>query len=156
MHQCQTPQNLQSKQTKRRMSYLLVVVVITEEVVCSIADVEGMAVKRGGEPTMGSGTSPLEFGMASSSPSLSFSDAEPVLELVSISSIFFARSDDYDFVANGLLRYWEIILSDLVCRIFLWLLQFHGIYLERVNNRVITDDQGRYQIISSKFSWEVK
>lgn len=84
---------------------LLVVVVITEEVVCSIADVEGMAVKRGGEPTMGSGTSPLEFGMASSSPSLSFSDAEPVLELVSISSIFFARSDDYDFVANGLLRY---------------------------------------------------
>lgn len=105
MHQCQTPQNLQSKHTRRRMSYLLVVVVITEEVVCSIADVEGMAVKRGGEPTMGSGTSPLEFGMASSSPSLSFSDAEPVLELVSISSIFFARSDDYDFVANGLLRY---------------------------------------------------
>ena len=83
----------------------MVVVVITEEVACSIADVEGMAVKRGGEPTMGSGTSPLEFGMASSSPSLSFSDAEPVLELVSISSIFFARSDDYDFVANGLLRY---------------------------------------------------
>ena len=72
----------------------MVVVVITEEVACSIADVEGMAVKRGGEPTMGSGTSPLEFGMASSSPSLSFSEAEPVLELVSISSIF-ARFDDY-------------------------------------------------------------
>ena len=60
---------------------------VVTEVVCSIADVEGMAVKRGGEPTMGSGKSPLELGMASSSPSLSFSEAEPVLELVSISSI---------------------------------------------------------------------
>ena len=82
MHQRQTPQNNPNVNFMDK-AYLLVVT----EVVCSIADVEGMAVKRGGEPTMGSGTSPLELGMASSSPSLSFSEAEPVLELVSISSI---------------------------------------------------------------------
>jgi len=80
--------------------------VVVTRVVCSIADVEGMAVKRGGEPTMGSGTSPLEFGMASSSPSLSFSEAEPVLELVSISSIL--QDLMITLISFGLLRYYLV------------------------------------------------
>ena len=56
-----------------------------------MAEVEGMGVNKGGEPTMGSDMSPFEVGVTgASSPSLkSFSEAEPVLELVSISSILF-------------------------------------------------------------------
>jgi hypothetical protein len=52
-----------------------------------MAEVEGMGVNKGGDPTMGSGPSPL--GVTDiSSPSLPFfSETEPVLELVSISSI---------------------------------------------------------------------